>query len=58
VLLLRNEDQEHSNPLASSQPVCWQRSDLRTCAKRVGGLAVTTLPWWASRSFIRPYLHG
>jgi len=22
--------------------------------KRVGGIAVTTLSWWASRSFIRP----
>jgi len=26
-------------------------SELRSCAKRFGGLAVTTLPWWASRSF-------
>jgi len=33
-------------------------SELRTCAKCVGGLAVTTLPWWAPRSFIRPCLHA
>jgi len=48
VLLLRNKDQEYNNPLASfSTCLCWQRIGLRTCAKRLGGLAVTTLPWWA-----------
>jgi len=58
VLLLRNKDQEYNNPLAGfATCLCCQRSELRTCAKRVGGLAVTTLPWWASRSFIRPCLH-
>ena len=45
VLFLRNKDQEYNNPLASfTTCLCWQRSELRTCAKRVGGLAVTTLP--------------
>jgi len=29
-------------------------SELHGCAERFGGLAVTTLPWWDSRSFIRP----
>jgi len=58
VLLLRNKDQEYNNPLASfATCLCWQRSEGRTCVKRVRGLAVTTLPWWASRSFVRPCLH-
>jgi len=36
VLLLRNKDQEYNNPLASfATYLCWQRSELRTCAKRV-----------------------
>jgi len=30
-------------------------SELRSC---FWGLAVTTLPWWASRSFIRPCLYA
>jgi len=61
VLLLRNKDQEYNNPLtsfASAACLCWQRSELRSCAKRVGGLAVRSFPWWASRSFIRPCLHA
>jgi len=59
VLLLRNKDQGYNNLLASfATCLCWQRSELRTCAKRVGGQAVTTLPWWASRSLIRPCLHA
>jgi len=59
VLLLRNKDQEHNNPLASfATCLCRQRSELRTCANTCRGLAVTTLPWWASRSFIRPCLHA
>jgi len=59
VLLLRNKDQEYNNRLASfTTCLCRQRSELRTCAKRVGGLAVTTLPWRASCSFIRPCLHA
>jgi len=59
VLLLRNKDQEYNNPLASfATCLCRQRSELRFCAKGVGGLAVTTLPWWASRSFIWPCLHA
>jgi len=33
-------------------------SELSTCAKPVGGLAVTTLPWCASRSFIWPCLRS
>jgi len=45
--LLRNKDEEYNNPLASF--TTRQRSELRTCAKGVGGLAVTILPWWASR---------
>jgi len=45
VLLLRNKDQEYNNPLAGfATRLCMQRSELRTCAKRVGDLAVTTLP--------------
>jgi len=36
VVLLRNKEQEYNNPLASfSSCLCWQRSELRTCAKRV-----------------------
>jgi len=59
MLLLRNEDQEYNNPLASfATCFCRQRSELRACAKRVGGFAVATLPWWASHSFIRPCLHA
>jgi len=35
--LLRNKDQEYNNPLASfATCLCWQRSELRICAKRVG----------------------
>jgi len=46
VLLLRNKDREYNNPLTSfATCLCWQRSELRTCAKRVWGLAVTILPW-------------
>jgi len=56
---LRNKDQEYNNPLASfATCLCRQRSELRTCTKRVGNLAVTTLRWWASSSFIRPCLHA
>jgi len=33
-------------------------SELRSCAKRFGGLAVMILPWLTSRSFIRPCLHA
>jgi len=45
VLLLRDKDQEYSNSLASfATCLSRQRSELRTCAKRVGGLVVTTLP--------------
>jgi len=45
MLLLRNKDREYNNPLASfATCLCWQRSKLRICVKRVGGLAVTTLP--------------
>jgi len=45
--VLRNKDQECNNPLASfATCLCMQRSELRTCAKRVGGLAVTTLALW------------
>jgi len=61
VLLFRNKDQEYNNPLKSfATCIFWQRSELRTCAKDAGGLAVTTLPWswWASRSFIRHLLHA
>jgi len=59
VLLLLNKDQKHNNPLESfTTCLCRQRSELRTCAKRVGGFVVKTLPWWASRSFIRPCLHA
>jgi len=59
VLLLRNKDQEYDNPQTSfATCLCWQRSELRTCAKRVGGLAVTTLLWWVLRSFIRLCLHA
>jgi len=62
VLLLRNKDQEYNNPLASfaiaSSGKESHKSELRSCAERFGGLAVTTLPWWASRSFIRPCLHA
>jgi len=32
-------------------------SELRSCAEHFGGLAVTTLPRWASRSSIGPCLH-
>jgi len=40
VLLLRNKDPEYNNPLASfATCICRQRSELRTCAKRVGGHA-------------------
>jgi len=45
VLLLRNKDLEYNNSLASFATwLCRQRSELRTCAKRVG----------ASRSRICP----
>jgi len=45
VLLLRSRDQECNNPLASfATCLCRQRNELRTCAKRVGDLAVTALP--------------
>ena len=45
VLLLRSKDRKYNNPLASfATCLCRQRNELRTCAKRVGGLAVTTLP--------------
>ena len=45
VILLRNKGREYNNPLASFAPcLCWQRSELRTCTKRLGGVAVTTLP--------------
>jgi len=57
VLLLRNKDQEYNNPLARFASKGSDMSELRTCAKRFGGLVVTTLPWWASRSFIRSCLH-
>jgi len=62
VLLLRNTDQEY-NPLASfatclSAGKGSDMSELRTWAKRFGGLTVSTLPWWASRSFIRLCRHA
>jgi len=45
VLLLRNNDQQYNNPLASfATCLCRQIGELRTCGKRVEGLAVTTLP--------------
>jgi len=51
VLLLRNKDQEYNNPLTRSQPAFAGKgsdmSELRSCTKRFGVLAVTTLPWWA-----------
>jgi len=60
--LLRSTDQEDSNPLAScSTCLCRQRiGHERTAQLRevFRGLAVTTLPWWHSRSFIRPCLHS
>jgi len=38
VLLLRSKHQEYNNPLASfATCLCWQRNELRSCAKRVGG---------------------
>jgi len=44
MLLLRSKDQEYNNPLTSfATCLCWQRSELRACANRVGGFAVTTL---------------
>jgi len=62
VLLLSNKDQDYNNPLASfATCLCRQRSDmseLRSCAKRFGGVAVATFPRWASRSFIRPCLQA
>jgi len=62
VFLLRNKCQECNNPLASfATCLCRQRIGhewLRTCAKRFGGLAVTTLLWWTSRSFIRSCLNA
>jgi len=43
VLLLCNKDQECNNPLAGfAICLCRQRNELRTCAKRFGGIAVTT----------------
>jgi len=43
MLLLRNKDPEYKNSLASfATRLCRQRSEPRTCAKRVG-LAITTL---------------
>jgi len=45
VLLLCNNDLEYNNPLTSFATCLGrQRGELSTCAKRVGGLAVTTLP--------------
>jgi len=48
MLLLRHEDHEYNNPLASiATCLCRKGSDmseLRSCAKRFGGLVVTTLP--------------
>jgi len=63
VFIVRNKDQECNNPLSKFRNLPLQAKDrtwseLRTCAKRFGGLEVTTLPWWASRSFIRPCLHA
>jgi len=44
VLLLRSNDQEYNNSLASfATCLCRQRNELRTCAKHAGGLTVTTL---------------
>ena len=44
-MLQRNKDQEYNNLLASfATCLCRKRSELRTCAKRFGGLTVTTLP--------------
>jgi len=38
MLLLRNKDQEYNNRLASfATCLCWQRSEVRNCGKRVGG---------------------
>jgi len=65
VLLLRNKDQEYNNRLVSfATASAGKGSDMsepRSCGKsckRFGDLAVTTLPWWTSRSFIRPCLHA
>ena len=48
VLLLRNNDQDYNNPLRSfATCLCRQRSEHKRtghCAKRIGGLADTTLP--------------
>jgi len=62
--MLHNKDQEYNNPLASfATCTCRQRigpertAQLRS-AFRFRALTVTTLPWWASRSFIRPCLHA
>jgi len=45
VLLLRNKDKEYNNWLARfATCLCWQRSELRTWAKRFGGLAVRLCP--------------
>jgi len=60
--VLCNKDQEYNNSLASfATCLCRQRighgriAQLRYAFR---GLAFTTLPWWDSRSFIRPCLHA
>jgi len=64
VLLLRNKDQEYNNPLASfaicicRERIGHERTATAHLRKHFGGLEVTTFPWWASRSFIRPCLHA
>jgi len=62
VLLLHNKVQEYNIPLATFATLPAGKgphtSELRSCAKRFRGLAVTTLPWWVPRSFNRPCLHA
>jgi len=63
VLLLPNKDREYNNPVASFA-ICLSQAKCRTWANyavtlsvSARALAVTTLPCWVSRSFIRPCLH-
>ena len=59
VLLLRNNDQQYNN-LRASFATCLCRQRERTwanCAKRVGGLAVTTLPQDRNQSGRSPLKH-
>jgi len=46
VVLLCNKDQEYNNPLARFPTcLCRQRSELRTCAKRVGAWRSRLCPY-------------